>query len=393
MGRFSGGVTVFVRNELIDLGIISRIFETCKDCVILHLKGDHFGLENDIILLFTYLSPEGSTIYENLEGNTNGVELFEEEILSPIITNYPDANIFLAGDMNSRTSSLSDCISNDNVEFIFEDNSVYFSDDFDIIRNSRDQTENAFGLSLIKLCKTYGIHILNGRLHDDKDGNFTCVTHNGASVVDYFIASSYLFQYCTEFEIGDMYQSVHFPVSCKFTFNVPETHSFLNERDTGINFAKFRWNENKKEEFLTKFRQQFELIKDTIISNIDISCQDSLKLIVNLYQTTSNCMRIRTHDYSNIRENPWWDTQCENVKRDKLYALNKLRSFPSPLNLTAYKYQRCRLKNIVKEKKHRYSESQKSKLLESRNDPKTFWKNVKNIRNRSINANKISLDS
>ena len=190
-----------------------------------------------------------------------------------------------------------------------------------------------------------------------------------------------------------MYQSVHFPVTCKFTLNVPETHSFLNERDTGINFAKFRWNENKKEEFLTKFRQQFELIKDTIVSNIDISCQDSLKLIVNLYQTTSNCMRIRTHDYSNIRENPWWDTQCENVKRDKLHALNKLRSFPSPLNLTTYKYQRCRLKNIVKEKKHRYSESQKSKLLESRNDPKTFCKNVKNIRNRSINANKISFDS
>ena len=75
------------------------------------------------------------------------------------------------------------------------------------------------------------------------------MTHNGASVVDYFIASSYIFQYCTEFEIGDMYQSVHFPVTCKFTFNAPETHSFHNERDTGINFAKFKWNENKKEEF------------------------------------------------------------------------------------------------------------------------------------------------
>ena len=120
MGRFSGGVTVFVRNELIDLGIISRIFETCKDCVILHLKGDYFGLEIDIILLFTYLSPRGSTIYENFERNTNGVELFEEEILSPIVKNYPDANILLAGYINSRTSSLYDFIPNDNVEFIFE---------------------------------------------------------------------------------------------------------------------------------------------------------------------------------------------------------------------------------------------------------------------------------
>ena len=36
-------------------------------------------------------------LYENFEGNTNGVDLFEEEILSPIVTNYPDANIFLLG--------------------------------------------------------------------------------------------------------------------------------------------------------------------------------------------------------------------------------------------------------------------------------------------------------
>ena len=32
-------------------------------------------------------------------------------------------------------------------------------------------------------------------------------------------------------------------------------------------------------------------------------------------------------------------------------------------------------------------------LVESRNDPKAFWKNVKKIRNRSITPNKISVES
>ena len=117
-----------------ELGIISRVFDKCNDCVSLLLKREYFGLENDIIFLFVYLSPEGSIIYDNFEGKSNGVDLFNEEILPPIVSNYPDASIFLAGDLNSRTSCFSDYISNDNVEFIFEDNDVYISDDFAMVR-------------------------------------------------------------------------------------------------------------------------------------------------------------------------------------------------------------------------------------------------------------------
>ena len=92
VGRFSGGVTVFVRRELIELRIISRIFDNCNDSVNLLLNEEYFRLENDVILLFVYLSPEGLTVYENFEGKTNGVDLFEEEILSTIVASYPDVS-------------------------------------------------------------------------------------------------------------------------------------------------------------------------------------------------------------------------------------------------------------------------------------------------------------
>ena len=98
------------------------------------------------MLLFVYLSPEGSTVYENFEVKTNGVDLFEEKILSTIVASYPDASIFLAGDLNSRTSNMPDFIINDNVDFIFEDNYIYIPDNFEMERKSKDQSENAFRL-------------------------------------------------------------------------------------------------------------------------------------------------------------------------------------------------------------------------------------------------------
>ena len=61
--------------------------------------------------------------------------------------------MFLAGDFSSRTSNMPDFIINDNVDFIFEDNDTYISDTFEMERKSRDQSENAYGLALIKLCK------------------------------------------------------------------------------------------------------------------------------------------------------------------------------------------------------------------------------------------------
>ena len=130
----------------------------------------------------------------------------------------------------------------------------------------------------------------------------------------FFVASSSLFQYCTDFEIGDMYQSVHFPVTCKFIFNGSETSFVRIERNTGINFVKYSWNENKKEDFFNCFRHQFELVKDAIFNKIDVSCQDSIKMIVDLYQTYANCMRLRNYSHNREENNPWWDTQCENAK-------------------------------------------------------------------------------
>ena len=58
---------------------------------------------------------------------------------------------------------------------------------------------------------------LNGRLFDDCDGNFTCTTYNGRSVVDYHIASSELFTHVSYFNVVFRVDSDHFPLQCRIT--------------------------------------------------------------------------------------------------------------------------------------------------------------------------------
>ena len=48
-------------------------------------------------------------------------------------------------------------------------------------------THNAFGLSLVELCCAFDIHIMNGILFDDTEGNFTCFANNGVYNSSYLI--------------------------------------------------------------------------------------------------------------------------------------------------------------------------------------------------------------
>ena len=92
----------------------------------------------------------------------------------------------------------------DEADYIFGQNTAYPADEFYIPRKNKDiDFSNIYGPSLIELCCTFNIHILNGSLFGDKDGNFTCLTNNGTSVVDCMIASTALFSKFTYFAVYD----------------------------------------------------------------------------------------------------------------------------------------------------------------------------------------------
>ena len=112
----------------------------------LHIKG---GNQRDLILYFTYIAPENSPIYTNSQ--LNGIEVLHDNVNS-IIADFPNIELFLAGDFNARTANLLDYIPNDDLSYIFNDDCLdYPSDAFHMNRCSKDTKLNNFGNSLLEM--------------------------------------------------------------------------------------------------------------------------------------------------------------------------------------------------------------------------------------------------
>ena len=180
-----------------------------NECVVLRFGAEMFRRQNDLVMFFTYVAPENSPIYTTED---NGIIILSEKI-SDIVLDYPQADIFLSGDLNSRISNFQDFIPNDDLQFVFGDTD-YPSDTFNIHRESKDETYNRFGTYFVELCCTYGIHVFNGRLFNDKRGEITCTANNANSIVDYMVASSSLFDSILHFQVGNEDFSDHFPLNC-----------------------------------------------------------------------------------------------------------------------------------------------------------------------------------
>ena len=129
---------------------------------------------------FLYVSPEGSTVY-NEETGYNGIEIFESKLFE-IIQKYPEASILLACDFNVRCGELQDVLLNDDVDFMFQDDTVMILIPLKYQENRKIMRKIILA-SLIELCKSYSIHILNGRFPGDAEGEITCISNQALSII------------------------------------------------------------------------------------------------------------------------------------------------------------------------------------------------------------------
>ena len=74
----------------------------------------------DLILYFTYISPEGSTIYKS-SSEKNGINILRSNF-EQIMSYYPGALCLLAGDLNARTKDFLDYIPDDYLRYVFGNN-------------------------------------------------------------------------------------------------------------------------------------------------------------------------------------------------------------------------------------------------------------------------------
>ena len=133
-------------------------------------------------------------------------------------------------------------IENDSTDLNNFDDNDLLSEDYEIdycsYRNSWDHTINKQSKDLLGLCVSSRLRILNGRYVGDLLGNYTCITNNGYSLVDYAIVSQDLLLSVKYFQTHDFnYLSDHTQTELylRCNFDIQKNDTFLNQN--GLNLT------------------------------------------------------------------------------------------------------------------------------------------------------------
>ena len=147
------------------------------------LDKQFFNLEEDIYVCSVYIPPSNSKHF-----GKSSIDPYSE-LQSNLIKYSRPGKVMLMGDFNSRKGQLSESIDENDMsasQFIDESDTFELRTGYHIPHShSIDKTVNKNGRSLINLCASNNLCILNGRTQSDRFGKFTCHKSNGASVVDY----------------------------------------------------------------------------------------------------------------------------------------------------------------------------------------------------------------
>ena len=387
--RNSGGVSVWVKDYLVQSGLVKQICTEFKDCIVLYINASKFENMKNLILYITYISPEGSNIYRNLE-ESNGISLLENNI-NALKHKFPDCYYYIAGDFNARTGYMNDYIISDNLNFIYQTEVDYDDNEFYLKRENKGTVINSFGRALINLCCSNNVHIVNGRLSYDSAVNYTCIANEGHSVVDYHIASSELFACISYFNVESLDISDHFPLFVKLEFvNFKKPRAeVVSDPSRGkvsfyrIPYERYFWGENQN--FRLRFEMNLRKFKDSIFQLINEDIGRAIGEIEHLYQKSAgecNMKRISCSKTIGLCLQPkWWDHECRQSKKRKYSLLRRFRWTNNQADILKYKGAKNTFKNMGTAKKLSYQRRNRSMLMNSSRKPTSFWKIIKRNKN------------
>ena len=155
-GRKHGGLAVYIHDSL--TAGVQKVSTQGSETIVLKLKKDFFGLNNDTFVLFSYCVPANSSYAIRTQFDPYA-DL--EQKISNIGTG---SNLICFGDFNARTGTKPDYIENeDNTDLTIPDD--YILDTVATTRRGNmDIVSNKYGESLLSLCKDVPLRICNGRM-------------------------------------------------------------------------------------------------------------------------------------------------------------------------------------------------------------------------------------
>jgi len=385
-GRHSGGIVVLMKKHITQyLSCLEIDFQFGVSYLV-----DRKLTQIPIVLVFTYLPPQGSSAYTSDE--QNGV-IHLEHFINQVEIKHPNTGIIISGDLNARTKDLPDYIINDSTDYLPLPTN-YIEDNFSTPRNTQDKhgEVNSHGKELLKMCCTHSMHMLNGRTPGDTAGHLTCFTANGHSTVDYTIASTLLFPLIIRYEIGDVDDYTHLPQTVTILatdFRDPQKPQTgiddlenMRLREESKKKARYIWSENSLDVMLGS--DQLRIFEE----HLNCNCvDDALNSLTSLVQEACLEKVVKGKTVQCCKD--WWDEEMNALKYQKYKSLRLLRSEPSESTLMKYRNIRKMYKSKIREKR----ELDKQKLRNTVEKCKTssdFWKIIRVRSGKKQCINEIS---
>ncbi len=170
-GRDSGGMLIWYRTAIDSI----KTIQIGKSYIWLKIQKDIVSMDRHIFLCATYLPPAESPYY-----NEDTFSILQDEICHF----QTKGNVLICGDLNARTGNEPDFVNTQGDKCIT--NTCPSLPSYHL-RNNYDNFTNKSGKSLLQLCQSLGLYIVNGRIRGDSFGCYTFNYFLGNSTVDYFI--------------------------------------------------------------------------------------------------------------------------------------------------------------------------------------------------------------
>ena len=330
-----------------------------------------------------------------------------------------DGQFLLLGDMNARTQTMADFITNENNDHIpTPPPELYEMDTVETrCRNNMDKGFNSYGPKLIDLCKTVPLRILNGRVLGDLFGKYTCFTPRGNSTVDYAAVSPRLFKSVRYFSISSLlpHLSDHSPIQLAVKINFVIT----NKQSNYTLFPKPKkvvWDRQLSDKF--KFILESPDCKETFsnfvktgimpnqpsldsavdfVTNVLVKTAENAGMTVNLSAIPKGAIprrSARAHSGSCKRKlyPKWHDLECHtllaNLKKTSKLLSSDLRNpwLKGKLSQESKLYKR-----LVKHKQKLFTDNLFLQLQSMHgSDPKKYMDLVNSLRNGNFDRAKKS---
>ena len=251
---------------------------------------------------------------------------------------------------------------------------------------------NNHGRSLIELCKSQDIHMLNGRTIGDLNGELTCFTHSGCSLVDYTIASSTLFSLFTKFEILLCDEYTHLPQSFVIKCNEVDvfTPPCINEFSCSSPRNVFKWTDQSVDKLTSDHMNALITDFHNKIENGNVN-EATRILTESLQYVCSKTKRRNKENGCRGKKNPWWDEELEELRKHKHRRLRILHLESSDLAITQYRNIRNQFKKVFRQKKILYKLQIRTKI-EACKSATEFWSEIHYLKQPKLCVNNISVN-